>query len=55
MYKVFFGKFGFKSVLNFTYNAHDALEDCKILQQLTELPVRGIQVHFLNTHFNIYF
>lgn len=34
------------SILNITYNAHNALEDGKALQQLTVLPVREKQIHF---------
>lgn len=33
-------------ILNITYNAHNALEDGKALQQLTVLPVREKQIHF---------
>lgn len=39
-------------VLKISYNAHDALEDSKVLQRLTELPQHAIEEHYLNYSFD---
>ena len=40
-------------ILKISYSAHDALEDSKVLQRLTELPEHVVDVHYLNHTFDV--
>jgi DNA polymerase III alpha subunit (gram-positive type) len=41
------------NVLNISYTAHDALEDSKVLQRLTELPQHAVEDYYLKYTFDI--
>mgnify|MGYP003690596629 CR=1 FL=1 len=40
-------------ILKISYSAHDALEDSKVLQRLTEFPEHVVDVHYLNHTFDV--
>jgi hypothetical protein len=46
-------QYSVSNVLNISYTAHDALEDSKVLQRLTELPQHAVEDNVLKYTFDI--